>query len=36
MRPVPFLGACVGFRDVTSFSDASGIGLHSSKSESEQ
>ena len=25
MRPVRFSGACVGFRDVTSFSDASGM-----------
>ena len=31
-----FLGACVWFRDVTSFYDASGYGLRSSKSESEQ
>jgi len=25
MRPVRFFGACVWFRDVTSFSDASGM-----------
>jgi len=25
MRPVHLLGACVWFRDITSFSDASGI-----------